>query len=70
VYFARQTGFPVEKMNPYGCSLVYGHPQGPTGMRAVAELIEALRARGGGRGLFTGCAAGDTAGAVVVEVTE
>jgi acetyl-CoA C-acetyltransferase len=70
VYFARQTGFPVDKMNPYGCSLVYGHPQGPTGMRAVAELIEALRARGGGRGLFTGCAAGDTAGAVVVEVTE
>ncbi|GAA4712529.1 thiolase family protein [Phytohabitans rumicis] len=69
VYFARQTGFPVEMMNPYGCSLVYGHPQGPTGMRAIAELIEALRARGGGRGLFTGCAAGDTAGAVVVEVT-
>lgn len=70
VYFARQTGFPLDRMNPYGCSLVYGHPQGPTGMRAVAELIEALRARGGGRGLFTGCAAGDTAGAVVVEVTE
>ncbi|MEJ3747981.1 thiolase family protein [Actinomycetes bacterium KLBMP 9797] len=69
IYFARQTGFPLERMNPYGCSLVYGHPQGPTGMRAIAELVEALRARGGGRGLFTGCAAGDTAGAVVVEVT-
>jgi acetyl-CoA C-acetyltransferase len=69
LYFARQTGFPLEKMNPYGSSLVYGHPQGPTGMRAVTELIEALRARGGGRGLFTGCAAGDTAGAVVVEVS-
>jgi len=69
LYFARQTGFPLEKMNPYGSSLVYGHPQGPTGMRAVTELIAALRARGGGRGLFTGCAAGDTAGAVVVEVT-
>ena len=68
LYFSRQTGFPLERMNPYGCSLVYGHPQGPTGLRAIAELIEALRARGGGRGLFTGCAAGDTAGAVVVEV--
>ena len=22
-----------ERMNPYGCSLVYGHPQGPTGAR-------------------------------------
>jgi acetyl-CoA C-acetyltransferase len=64
LYFHRQTGFPLEGMNPYGSSLVYGHPQGPTGPRAIVELIEALRARGGGRGLFTGCAAG----AVVVEV--
>lgn len=70
IYFSRQTGFPLDRMNPYGCSLVYGHPQGPTGMRAVTELIAALHARGGGRGLFTGCAAGDTAGAVVVEVTD
>lgn len=70
IYFSRQTGFPLDRMNPYGCSLVYGHPQGPTGLRAVTELIEALRARGGGRGLFTGCAAGDTAGAVVLEVGE
>ena len=68
LYFHRQTGFPLDAMNPYGSSLVYGHPQGPTGLRAIVELIEALRARGGGRGLFTGCAAGDTAGAVVVEV--
>jgi acetyl-CoA acetyltransferase len=57
-------------MNPYGCSLVYGHPQGPTGARAITELIVALEERGGGHGLFTGCAAGDTAGAVVVEVTD
>ncbi|MFI7446079.1 thiolase family protein [Nonomuraea sp. NPDC049714] len=70
LYFARRTGFPLERMNPYGSSLIYGHPQGPTGARAIAELIEALRERGGGRGLFTGCAAGDSAGAVVVEVTD
>lgn len=70
IYFSRQTGFRLDRMNPYGSSLVYGHPQGPTGLRAVVELMAALRARGGGRGLFTGCAAGDTAGAVVVEVTD
>jgi acetyl-CoA C-acetyltransferase len=69
LWFSRQTGFPLERMNPLGCSLVSGHPQAPTGARAIAELIVALEARGGGRGLFTGCAAGDTAGAVVVEVT-
>jgi acetyl-CoA acetyltransferase family protein len=70
VYFARETGFPLDKMNPFGCSLVYGHPQGPTGLRAIAELIEALRLRGGGIGLFTGCAAGDTGAAIVLRVDD
>jgi acetyl-CoA C-acetyltransferase len=68
LWFAQQTGFPLERMNPYGCSLVYGHPQGPTGLRAIAELVRALQARGGGVGLFTGCAAGDTGAALVVRV--
>lgn len=70
VYFARETGVLVEDTNLYGSSLVYGHPQGPTGARAVAELIETLRLRGGGVGLFTGCAAGDTGGALVVRVDD
>jgi acetyl-CoA C-acetyltransferase len=70
LWFSRQTGFPVERMNPFGCSLVYGHPQGPTGLRLIAELIETLRARGGGTGLFTGCAAGDTGAAVVIRVED
>jgi acetyl-CoA C-acetyltransferase len=68
LWLAAETGFPLHKMNPYGCSLVWGHPQGPTGARAIHELVHALRARGGGIGLFTGCAAGDTAGAAVVRV--
>jgi acetyl-CoA acetyltransferase len=70
VYFAAETGFPVDRMNARGCSLVFGHPQGPTGLRSIAELIETLRERGGGLGLFTGCAAGDTGAAVVLEVTD
>ncbi len=68
VFFARQTGFPVERTNVFGCSLIYGHPQAPTGARAIVELIAELEARGGGIGLFTGCAAGDTGGAVVLRV--
>jgi acetyl-CoA acetyltransferase family protein len=68
IVFARETGADLEAMNNYGCSLIWGHPQAPTGLRAVIELIEELAARGGGRGLFQGCAAGDTAMAVVVEV--
>jgi acetyl-CoA acetyltransferase len=67
--FAREFGVDVMTMNNYGCSLVYGHPQAPTGMRAVIELIEELVLRGGGVGLFQGCAAGDSAMAVVLEVS-
>lgn len=70
LYFAAETGIAVDRMNAYGCSLVFGHPQGPTGLRSIAELIETLRLRGGGVGLFTGCAAGDTGAAIVVEVTD
>ena len=70
LYFARETGIKAEDMNAFGCSLVFGHPQGPTGLRSIAELIETLRLRGGGVGLFTGCAAGDTGAALVLEVTD
>ncbi len=68
VWFVQQTGFPAETMNAHGSSLVFGHPQGPTGTRLIAQLIETLRERGGGTGLFTGCAAGDTGAAVVLRV--
>jgi acetyl-CoA acetyltransferase len=33
------------------------------------ELIEELLLKGGGYGLFTGCAAGDTGAALVIKVT-
>lgn len=68
--FAAETGFALEAMNVNGCSLVFGHPQGPTGLRCTIELIETLIERGGGRGLFQGCAAGDSAMALVVEVRD
>jgi acetyl-CoA C-acetyltransferase len=70
VVFARRTGVPLEKMNAYGCSLIWGHPQAPTGTRGIAELVTELTRRGGGVGLFTGCAAGDTAAAVVLRVRD
>ncbi len=68
IALARATGFDAMAMNNYGCSLVWGHPQSPTGLRSVIELIEELAERGGGLGLFTGCAAGDSAMAVVLRV--
>jgi acetyl-CoA acetyltransferase family protein len=68
IAFARRTGYDLMKMNNYGSSLIYGHPQGPTAGRAVIEMVEELVFLGGGYGLFTGCAAGDTAAAIVIKV--
>ncbi len=68
IVFAKAAGVPLKNINNFGCSLIWGHPQAPTGMRSVIELIEELMMRGGGRGLFTGCAAGDSAMALVLEV--
>ena len=67
-FFCRETGVAPEAMNNYGSSMVYGHPQGPTGMRLMMELIEELVMNGGGYGLFAGCAAGDSAMANVFKV--
>jgi acetyl-CoA acetyltransferase family protein len=68
--FADSFGLDADDINHYGSSLVWGHPQGPTALRAVIELIEELVLRGGGHGLFTGCAAGDSSMAVVVRVDD
>jgi acetyl-CoA acetyltransferase len=68
IVFARAFDVDVNRMNNFGCSLVWGHPQGPTGVRAIIELIEELALRGGGYGLFVGCAAGDSAMALVLHV--
>lgn len=68
IVFSRESGVSLDAINNFGCSLIWGHPQAPTGMRSIIELIEELASRGGGRGLFTGCAAGDSAMALVVAV--
>ncbi|AFQ43690.1 thiolase family protein [Desulfosporosinus meridiei] len=69
LYMANEMGIDVMTMNNYGCSLIYGHPQGPTAGRAIIEMIEELAILGGGFGLFTGCAAGDTGAALVIKVS-
>lgn len=68
IAFARAFDLDWRQMNNYGCSLIWGHPQGPTGLRAIIEMIEELELKGGGYGLFQGCAAGDSAMSIVVRV--
>ena len=61
-------GIDEKIFNNYGSSLVFGHPQGPTTMRILIELIEELVIRGGGYGLLSGCAAGDSGAALIIKV--
>lgn len=68
LYFADQFNIKIDSFNNYGCSLIWGHPQSPTGLRSVIEMIEELVLLGGGYGLFSGCAAGDSAMAVLIHV--
>ncbi|HBA89684.1 MAG TPA: acetyl-CoA acetyltransferase [Geobacter sp.] len=68
IAMAKVLGLDTHSMNNYGSSLIYGHPQGPTGARLMMEGIEELAQKGGGYLLFSGCAAGDTAASVVIKV--
>ena len=68
IYFCKEMDIDWKDMNNYGSSLIYGHPQAPTGARLIMELIEELVLKGGGYGLFDGCAAGDTGAAIVLDV--
>jgi len=69
VFLAKKLGIDVMGgMNNYGSSLIYGHPQGPTAGRLIIEGIEEVVMKGGGYLLFAGCAAGDTAAAMVLKI--
>ncbi len=68
IAMGRELGLDIDNMNNYGCSLIYGHPQAPTGARLIIEGIEEVALKGGGYLLFSGCAAGDTAASMVFKI--
>lgn len=68
--FAKVLDYDWHKMNTTGCSLVWGHPQGPTLTRIVIESLEEAVSLGGGYALVFGCAAGDVGIAAIFKVTE
>lgn len=68
IVLGKALGIDDRIFNNYGCSLIWGHPQGPTTMRLAIELIEELVLKGGGYGLVAGCAAGDSGAALVIRV--
>jgi len=68
--FAKQLDYDWHKMNNNGCSLVWGHPQGPTLTRTLIEGLEEAVDLGGGYVLIFGCAAGDVGIASILKVSE
>ena len=68
IYLARKLNVDMNRMNDYGCSMIYGHPQAPTAGRSIIEGIEAVVIAGGGYLLWGGCAAGDTAASLVLKI--
>jgi len=68
--FAKVMDYEWSKVNKTGCSLVWGHPQGPTLTRLLIEALEEAVDLGGGFVLLMGCAAGDVGIAALFKVTE
>ncbi len=68
IYFARELNVEADTINNFGCSLIFGHPQAPTAGRCIIEGIEEVAMKGGGYLLWGGCAAGDTAAAMVLKI--
>jgi len=68
--FAKVLNHDWTKVNNTGCSLVWGHPQGPTLTRLLIEGLEEAVDLGGGLVLLLGCAAGDMAIAALFRVKE
>ena len=68
--FAKVLEYDWHKMNNTGCSLVWGHPQGPTLTRIIIESLEEAVSLGGGYAMVFGCAAGDVGIAAIFKVTD
>uniref|UniRef100_A0A832I0M8 Thiolase family protein n=1 Tax=Eiseniibacteriota bacterium TaxID=2212470 RepID=A0A832I0M8_UNCEI len=67
--FTKITGHDWRALNRTGCSLVWGHPQGPTLTRVLIEALEEAVGLGGGHVLVFGCAAGDVGIAALFTVS-
>ncbi|RYC63284.1 hypothetical protein CHU98_g2915 [Xylaria longipes] len=55
LWCANELGLPMEKINPKGGAIAFGHPLGCTGARQVSTLLYELRRRGEKVGLTSMC---------------
>jgi acetyl-CoA C-acetyltransferase len=64
----KELGIPHAKVNVHGGACALGHPIGASGARLVVTLVNALRKRGGTRGIATLCIGGGEATAIAIEL--
>jgi acetyl-CoA C-acetyltransferase len=64
----KELGLDPAKVNVNGGACALGHPIGASGARLVVTLLNALRTRGGRRGIATLCIGGGEATAVAIEL--
>jgi len=65
---SKLAGLPHEKINVFGGAVALGHPLGASGARILVTLLNALRIRGGKRGVAGICLGGGEAVAIAVEI--
>jgi acetyl-CoA C-acetyltransferase len=64
----KELGLPHDKVNVNGGACALGHPIGASGARLIVTLLNALKRRGGKRGIASLCIGGGEATAVAVEL--
>ena len=63
----RELKIPHEKVNVHGGAVALGHPIGASGARTLVTLMNALKVRGGKRGINALCIGGGEAIAMAIE---
>ncbi|TPX69030.1 hypothetical protein SpCBS45565_g02714 [Spizellomyces sp. 'palustris'] len=67
VYCVDRLGIPIEKVNPKGGAIAFGHPMGATGARQVATLLPELRRQKKRFGVISMCVGIGMGAAAVIE---
>ena len=65
----KELGIAHDKLNVHGGACALGHPIGASGARLVVTLVNALKRRGGKRGVAALCIGGGEATALAIELT-
>ena len=68
MFAMKDLGIPHDKINVHGGATALGHPIGASGTRILVTLINALKQKGGKRGVASLCIGGGEATAVAIEL--